>query len=142
MPRLSVLALCIFASWSTAFAQNPRAVSAIQANGVYRHGDNEFRILALGSGTLKVQFDGIYVTAARGQNMGYATGEATLEGTVARFIPPDTQGCKITLTFSQNTLKVIQDGSDADCGFGHNVDATGTYRKIRGGKPKFESRPN
>ncbi len=33
---------------------------------------------------------------------------------------------------------VARGGSDADCSFGHNVNATGTYKKIRSGKPKFE----
>jgi hypothetical protein len=141
MSRLSLLAVWVFASWSTAYAQNGVVVTATQANGIYRYGENEFRILALGQHRLKVQFDGVYVTAAKGQNMGYATGEATIEGNVATFIPPDTQSCKIILTFLQNSLKATQDGSDADCAFGHNVDATGTYRKIRGGQPKFESRP-
>ena len=141
MSRLSLLVVWMFASWSTAYAQNPKAVTAAQANGVYRSGENQFRILALGQRRLKVQFDGVYITAARGQNMGYAMGEATIEGNVATFIPPDTQSCTIILTFLQNTLKVVQDGSDADCAFGHNVDATGTYRKIRSGQPKFESRP-
>ena len=47
----------------------------------------------------------------------------------------------ITLVFLANKLKVTQEGSDADCGFGHNVYATGTYRKIRSGKPKFDGTP-
>lgn len=92
-----------------------------------------------GHNKLKVQFDGIYMTLAKVPNMGSASGEATIEGNVATFIPSDTQGCKITMTFLPGKLKVTQDGSDADCGFGHNVNATGTYRKLRSGKPKFES---
>ena len=71
--------------------------------------------------------------------MGYAMGEATIDRNVATFVPPDTQGCKITMTFLPGKIEVTQDGSDADCGFGHNVNSTGTYRKIRSGKPKFES---
>lgn len=107
---------------------------------MYRYYQSEFRILALGHNKLKIQFDGIYMTVAKSPNLGYAMGEATIEGNVATFIPPDTQGCKITLTFLRNSkLKAVQDGSDADCGFGHNVNATSAYRKIRGGKPKFES---
>jgi hypothetical protein len=45
------------------------------------------------------------------------------------------------LVFLPNKLKVEQAGSDADCGFGHNVYANGTYRKIKSGKPKFETTP-
>lgn len=119
-------------------AQTSRVVTAAQANGVYRFYDNEFRILALGHGKLKVQFDGIYHTLAKSVNMGSATGEATIEGNVATLVPPDTQGCKITMTFLPGKLVVKQDGDDATCGFGHNVYSTGTYKKIRSGKPKFE----
>ena len=121
--------------------QKPQLVTAAQANGVYRYYKSEFRILSLGHNKLKVQFDGIYMTLAKSPNMGYAMGEATIEANVATFVPPDTQGCKITMTFLPGKIVVKQDGSDADCGFGHNVYATGTFRKIRSGKPKFETPP-
>jgi hypothetical protein len=80
-------------------------------------------------------------TLSKSINMGDAFGEAIIDGNIATFKPPDTERCEITLVFLPGKLKVTQDGSDADCGFGHNVYATGTYRKIRGGKPKFESPP-
>ena len=120
-------------------AQTKTVVTAAQANGVYRYYDNEFRILALGHNKLKVQFDGVYHTIAKSVNIGTAGGEATIEGNVAIFIPEDTQGCKITMTFLPGKLVVKQDGDDATCGFGHNVYSSGTYRKVKGGKPKFES---
>jgi hypothetical protein len=117
----------------------PRIVTAAQANGVYRVDRNEFRILALGHNKLKVQFVGQYVTISKSINMGYAIGEAVIEGNIATFKPSDTERCEMTLVFLPgNKLKVMQDGMDVDCGFGHNVNATGTYRKIRSGKPKFE----
>jgi hypothetical protein len=34
-------------------------------------------------------------------------------------------------------MVVAEEGNDADCGFGHNVMATGTYRRVKAGKPKF-----
>ena len=136
---LTVVLFAAIAHLQLAPAQTSRVVTAAQANGVYRYYDNEFRILALGHGKLKVQFDGIYHTLAKSVNMGSATGEATIEGNVATFIPEDTQGCKITMTFLPGKLVVKQDGDDATCGFGHNVYSTGTYKKIRSGKPKFES---
>jgi hypothetical protein len=122
-----------------AVSQNSRVVTAAQANGIYRYLGNEFRILALGHNKLKVQFDGSHPTLRKSVNLGFASGEATLEGNVATFLPDDTQGCKITMTFLRGKLVVKQDGADFDCGFGHNVDSAGTYRKVRGGKPKFES---
>jgi hypothetical protein len=141
MKKILLTTFCLAVFAATAMAQNTKVVTAAQANGLYRYYQSEFRILALGHNKLKVQFDGVYPTLAKSVNLGYATGEATIDGNVATFVPPDTQGCKITMTFLPGKLKVTQDGSDADCGFGHNVNATGTYRKIRSGKPKFESPP-
>jgi len=117
-------------------------VTAAQVNGVYRFDRSEFRILALGHNKLRVQFDGAYLTMAKSVNTGYASGEATIDGNVATLDLPEFGPCKINMVFLRNgKMKVTQEGSDADCGFGHNVYATGTYRKIRGGKPNFESPP-
>jgi hypothetical protein len=146
MKRLSHLALCLCAFRVLTAAQDPnptkpqpqkQVVTAAQVNGVYRFYQSEFRILALGQNKLKVQFDGVYVTRAKSQNMGYAMGEAIIDGNIATFKPPDMARCEITLVFLPGKLKVMQDGSDADCGLGHNVNAAGDYKKIRSGKPKF-----
>ncbi|PWT93172.1 MAG: hypothetical protein C5B55_05050 [Blastocatellia bacterium] len=139
---LASAVLCVCAQEAPKKPNQPssRVVTASQVNGVYRYYKNEFRILALGNNKLKVQFDGVYMTASGTHNLGTASGEASIEGNVAKFKPSDTDHCEITLIFS-NKLRVTQEGSDADCGFGHNVIADGTYRKIRGGKPKFESGP-
>jgi len=145
MRRIGITALAAAAICSVTIivslthAQNSKVVTAAQVNGVYKYYDNEFRILALGKGKLKVQFDGIYHTVSKSVNMGYASGEATIEGNIATFKPEDTTRCEITLVFLPNKLRVEQEGADSDCGFGHNVNATGVYRKIRGGKPKFEA---
>ena len=132
--------LAIFTIALSASAQNSKVVTAAQANGVYRYYDNEFRILALGHNKLKVQFDGVYHTVAKSVNIGEASGEATIEGNVATFMPEDTHDCKITMTFLPGKLIVKQDGEDFTCGFGHNVNSSGTYRKIRNGRPKFDSK--
>ena len=119
----------------------PPVVTAAQVNGVYRFYKSEFRILALGQQKLKVQFDGVYVTVSRSVNIGYAGGEATIDGNVATFVPPDTERCKITMKFLPGKMVVTQEGDDFECGFGHNVNAAGTYKKIKSGKPTFESPP-
>jgi hypothetical protein len=70
-------------------------------------------------------------------NVGDASGEATIENDTAVFVPEETGDCKITMTFLPNgKLKVEQRGEE--CGFGHNVRADGTYRKISNRKPKFD----
>jgi hypothetical protein len=125
-----------------AMAQNRKVVTAHQANGVYSSDDNKIRILALGHNKLKMQFDGIYHTLAKSVNTGYASGEASIEWNVATWELKDYGPCKITIVFLRNNrLQVTQEGDSAVCGFGHNVRADGTYRKIRGGKPKFEPPP-
>ncbi len=119
-------------------AQSPqRKVTPAQINGVYKDGRNDFRVLALGHNKLQVQFNGEWMTRGCYPNLGEAIGEAIIEGNVATFIPGDTTRCKITMTFFPNRMKVIQEGLDADCGFGHNVIATGTYRRVKAGKPKW-----
>jgi hypothetical protein len=113
------------------------AVTAAQINGVYKFDRNDFRILALGHNKLKVQFNGEWMTRGGYPNIGEAIGEATIEGNVAIFIPGDTTRCKITMTFLKNKMQVVQEGLDAECGFGHNVIATGVYQRVKAGKPKF-----
>jgi hypothetical protein len=71
--------------------KSQKIVTAAQVNGVYRYYQSEFRILALGHNKLKVQFDGVYITASRTPNLGTATGEAVIDGNVATFKPEDTQ---------------------------------------------------
>lgn len=110
--------------------------------GTYRNRWSEFKIQALGVNRLHVQFNGTYPYKVNGQmtaNTGTADGVATLKYNVATFAPADTQGCTITLTFTGQKLIVTQAGSDADCGFGHNVTADGTYTKRSSRPPKFET---
>ena len=121
---------------TAASAQN-RIVTPAQINGVYKYDRNDFRVLALGHHKLKVQFNGEWMTRGGYPNIGEAIGEATINGNVATFIPGDTTKCKITLTFLRNKMIVEQEGLDADCGFGHNVMASGTYRRVKAGKPRW-----
>jgi hypothetical protein len=144
MKRAALLFVCFISLGLSTIAQHPvgprtphRVVTAAQINGLYRFQRNEFRILALGRNKLKVQFNGEWMTRGGYPNIGEAIGEADIEGNVAIFIPGDTTRCKITLTFLTNRMEVTQGGLDADCGFGHNVIATGTYRRVKGGKPRF-----
>lgn len=151
MRRIFSLVFCVAAFNLSARTQTPQApgqpppprkqiVTAAQVNGIYRLDKNEFRILALGNHKLQVQFDGIYPTP-KSFNMGSASGYAVIDGNIATFKPDETEPCEITLIFLAGKLKVMQDGQDFECGFGHNVNASGTYRKVRGGKPRFQSPP-
>jgi hypothetical protein len=145
MRRLFIVTISLGLLAFSVRSQEPkskRIVTAAQANGIYRSYDNELRILALGKNKLRVSFDGVYHTISKSVNTGNADGEATIEGNVAVLDLSEYGPCKITIVFLRNNrLKVTQEGDSPDCGFGHNVRADGTYRKIRGGKPKFESPP-
>lgn len=133
--RFYLAALTALASTITPLHSGERSVSAAEANGTFRAGQSEIRILALGGGRLKVQME--IVTE---RDDGQAIGEATIKNDVAIFVPPETEGCKITITFlPQGRLKVEQEGSPIDCGFGHRAAATGTYRKVSSVKPNFDA---
>jgi len=112
-------------------------------SGVYRDGTSELRLLALNPNKLKIEFkmdwtiEGYYTNDGYHPNTGDAVGEAIIEGDVARFVAGDTRRCKITLTFLTNRIEVAKEGSAADCGYRHNVVATGTYRRIKGGHARL-----
>jgi hypothetical protein len=136
---VALLAPAFFASTANA---GERSVTDSEATGTYRDakGSSEIRILALGPGKLKVQLALVYeYQSGEGPmaNLGDASGEATIENDIAVFVPEGAGDCKITMTFLPNgKLKVEQQGEQ--CGFGHNVRAEGTFRKISGHKPKFD----
>lgn len=135
-----------------AVAQTRRAVSGAEVTGTFRSyfsgkakgSYDEIKILALGKGKLKVSFDLLYpFTMANGEimpNLGTAQGEATISGDTAIYTGgADLPNCKITIKFVKpGTLKVTQSGTDAECGFGVNVTADGTYKKASATKPKFD----
>ncbi len=138
-----ILALLVGLVLSTsALTQGPRIVTGAEANGTYRSGRNEIRILALGHNKLRIQMNLTYeykTSYGPMANVGEATGEGTVENDTATFQPPDTQNCTITIKFLRgNKIKVTEDRT-INCGFGMNVSSEGTYTKIRSGKPKFDS---
>jgi len=138
-----ILALLVGLVLSTsALTQAPRIVTGAEANGTYRSGSNEIKILALGRNKLRIQMNLAYEYKSPSgptANVGEATGEATIENDTATFQPPGTQNCTITIKFLRgNKIKVTEDAT-INCGFGMNVSSEGTYTKIKGGKPKFDS---
>lgn len=138
--RLAAAALCILVAGVSAVPQ-ARIVTAAQANGTYKSGPNEIRILALGKNKLRIQMDLAWEyknEQGPGANVGTSRGEATIENDVATFRPEETEDCTITIKFiSGNRIRVSVEHF-LNCGWGFNVNAEGTYRKIRGGKPKFD----
>jgi hypothetical protein len=116
-------------------------LKAKSLTGTYSNRNGEFKIQGLGVNRLHVRFDGSYPYKVNGEmtaNTGTGDGMTTLKDNVAIFVPKETQGCSISLTFVGRKLVAKQTGSDADCGFGHNVTADGTYIKRSNRPPKFD----
>ncbi len=137
----------------TGYAQTSRKrISAAEANGTfrmdfehkYRDLFNEIKILVLGGGKLRFAMDLINpYTLPDGEitgHLGKLDGEAVISGDTAIYRSSEFGPCRITIKFvRRGAIKVTQSGSDADCGFGRNVFSTGTYRKVSGKKPTFDS---
>lgn len=134
----------------SAAAQSRASVSAAEVNGTFRMAfkgkfrdmSNSIKVLALGGGKIRVAMDLLFPYTLRNGEMmahlGQLDGEAAITGDTAVYKTEDG-GCTITMKFEKpGTLKVTQEGTSA-CGFGQNVTAGGTYRKVSSKKPKFES---
>jgi hypothetical protein len=141
--------LCLL-SVISAQAQSRKAVSAAEVNGTFRSyfkgrfkdTSNEIKILALGKGRLKISFELVYPyvtgTGELSANMGEGEGIAEIVGDTAVYSSDEFGQCKITIKFVKpGEIRVSQEGTPPNCGFGHNVTANGTYRKVSGAKPKF-----
>ena len=146
MRKLFLLSLICLVSFQIAEAKkrpapsNEAKIKVRSLTGTYRSRSGEFKIQGLGVNRLHVRFDGTYAYKVNNEltaNTGTGEGMTTLHDNVAIFVPQDTQGCSISLTFMGQKLIAKQTGSDADCGFGHNVTADGTYIKRSSRAPKF-----
>lgn len=147
---LSAIAFSIFLTISASGQATRKRVSASEVTGTFRREftgkfrglSSEIRIVSIGRGKLRVAFDLIYpyeigdgeLTA----NTGTADGEARIEGDTAVYSSNEFGPCRITIKFVRpGRINAAQKGSDADCGFGHNVSADGGYKKVSSAKPKF-----
>ncbi len=117
-------------------------VTAAEVNGTWKMKGGEFKIWALGQQRLQIEFSGTYeYQSPQGPtaNEGQGSGIARIEGETAVFKPEGAEDeCKITLKFTHGKLVVTQTGT---CGFGNNVSAEGTYKKVSSNKPKFDTDP-
>jgi hypothetical protein len=133
--------LCLAAvSLVTTHAGSNASVTAAQVNGTWKTKGGEFKIWALGDQRLQIAFSGVYeykTPQGPSANTGEGSGIARIEGDTAIFKPEGAEEeCRITLKFTGVKLVVTQTGN---CGFGHNVTAAGTYKKVSSKKPSFGS---
>ena len=147
---LGVFALTVSGAAAANAQASRKSVSAAEVNGTFRMNfkgkfkgsSNEMKILALGGGKLHIEMDLLYPYFVKGElsaNMGQLDGEASITDDTAIYESAEFGKCKITVKFVKaGTIKISQDGTDFDCGFGHNVRSDGTYLKVSSRKPKFE----
>lgn len=153
MRKISILlgAAVIFFAVSADTTAQRASVSGKEVTGTYKMNfrgkfakqSNDMKIQALGGGKLRVAFDLVYpYTLRNGEtsvNMGFMDIDASIVGDTAVIESEEFGTCRITIKFVRpGTVRVTQEGSSPDCGFGHNVTADGTYRKISAKRPKFE----
>lgn len=145
----ALLGLMLFSGLAP--AQSRASVSASEVNGTfrksfsgkYKSSSSEIKIFAIGGGKLQVALDLIYpYTMRNGEfmaNTGQLNGYGSISGDTAIYDMGEYTGCTITIKFVRpGTIKVSQEGTDAGCGFGHNVTSAGTYKKVSSKKPKFD----
>jgi len=128
------------AATCTVEAQSPPKPTAKNVTGHYRLTKEEFRnrvdVQQLAAGKIKFHLLALWVSYNNPNNIhnGELQGIATLEKGVAIY---DQDGCKIEIEFFPKRVQVTQ-LDDAGCGFGANVTADGSYRKVDSRKPKFD----
>lgn len=150
MLKMCLLMVCmaIFAFDGNAQASR-KSVSSREVNGTYRYNftgkfkgsSNEIKILALGKGKVKLAFDLTYPfidgTGEMSANVGTLEGIADISGDTTIYSSNEFGECTIIIKFVKpGTINVSQEGGSG-CGFGHNVSANGTFRKVSSAKPKF-----
>jgi len=108
--------------------------------GHYRLTNDEFRnrldLQQLAGGKVKFHLLALWVSYNNPDNIhnGELEGIVALENGVALY---DQDECTLKFEFFPNRVRVTQ-LNDEGCGFGANVTAAGTYRKLDSKKPKFD----
>lgn len=133
---------------------NRKAVSGKEVTGTFQYeftgkfkgNYNEIKILALGNNKVKVDFSLTYPFIADdggfSANVGEAQGEAAINGDTAVYSTTEGGTCEIKIKFvkpGQIEVSQTEKSLDGGCGFGLNVSAEGTYKKVSSKKPTFDA---
>jgi hypothetical protein len=95
--------------------------------GLVEDPDSTIEVLQLPDGRLRFHLLALWKGAnwkEYGPNIGEASGTVKLEKNRAVY---QEEECRLAMTFADGTVKIDETG---DCGFGHNVRADGTYRRM------------
>lgn len=140
---LAINILNTFAQRASVSGKEVTGTFRYQFTGKYKGSLSEILIQALGGGKVKLGFDLIYpYTMNNGElmaNVGQSVVEAKITGDKAVYFSNENDGkCEIIIHFVKpGVIKVIQEQDGAGCGFGMNVSAQGTYKKLSSTKPDF-----
>jgi hypothetical protein len=100
------------------------------------------QIASIGRGKLHISGEFVYPYKANNEalaNVGSLDGEAAMVGDVATYSSTEFGPCTITIKFVRRGIIRVRQ-MDSGCGFGFNVEATGTCHKVSFRKPTFEGR--
>lgn len=119
-------------------SQSADSPVAARFNGTWVREGAELGLWAVNDQHLQVMFRGEHEYLSDTgpmANVGEADGWAPVDGDTAVFRPTGHEpDCTITIRAEAETLDVREQG---DCGFGLNVTATGTYRRVSQDRPDF-----
>ena len=125
----------------TGFGKTPPAKKTTSFTGHYTMRREEFRnrlnVQQLADGRIKFDLLALWVSHYNPENVhnGTAQGIISQEQGVAVY---EVDGCKLRMEFSSTKIRITQSEEVGDCGFGANVTATGSFRKVDRKKPRFD----
>jgi hypothetical protein len=137
--RVSAL-LLLTSSICAAQAQKSRPVTIKSVTGHYRLTKDEFRnrldVQQMAGGKIKFYLLALLVSHNNPDNIhnGELNGVVALQKGIALY---DRDDCKLKFEFLSKQVLITQ-LNDEGCGFGANVTAAGTYRKLDSKSPKFD----
>jgi len=103
-------------------------------SGVFRadldRSKDTVRIKRIKDNEYSCRFDGYYPGLV-GDNTGQADCTGKIENDLGIFKQKNWRAAALCIQFKGDSIIVVQQGDESDCGFGHNVNATGIYSQHR-----------
>ncbi|HEV7475986.1 MAG TPA: hypothetical protein VGN90_18160 [Pyrinomonadaceae bacterium] len=98
---------------------------------------NRLNVQQLADGRVKFDLLALWVSHYNPENVhnGTAQGIVNRGNGVAVY---EADGCRLKLEFLPTKIRITQSEGVGDCGFGANVTATGSYRRVDSKKPRFD----